>query len=257
MTAAKQKDLKYICPKDRKQYTRADCEANCDDFLDCPYFTPDEDSQPQQQKTMIDAIAAQPKTDDVERQYAVLELLQFIRSEEKSGPRWRRTTTDGIKIARDFTANNPGGRFWAKKGDEFLSDEAIRQLPAVMRFYELRDSSKPLPAAILLGSIAGKSGSGKAILVEIDDEYEPEKKIWFGLGAVKRNTPGTQGHNPKLADGERYIPSGFTKKTDKSEAKLAIPRPIVLADYEKALTNASVAQSLFIDQGKDRRTPLR
>jgi len=236
MTAKKQQELTYICSKDSKRKTRTECE-NCEDFLDCPYFGTDLFAE-QQQKTMADAVAANP---DIERQHAILELLGFVKSDEKDGIRYRKMV-DGAKIARDFFSKNPGGRFWAKRGDEFLGDDDVKQLPIVAQFYELRDSGKPLPAAVLLGAAAGKSSSGKAVLVEIDDEHEPVKKIWFGLGAVKRNTPGSQGYDARIGEGERYVPVGFTRKTEKQDAKLAIPRPIVLADFDRAFKDAPVTQ---------------
>ena len=193
----------------------------------------------QQQKTMADAVTANP---DVERQYAILELLGFTFSKEEKGDRWRKTVGDA-KIARDFTDKNPDGWFWMKRGATLINDDAeIRKIPIVAKFYELRDSGKPLPAAVLLGAAAGKSSSGKAVLVEIDDEHEPVKKIWFGLGAVKRNTPGSQGYDARIGEGERYVPVGFTRKTEKQDAKLAIPRPIVLADFDRAFKDAPVTQ---------------
>jgi len=228
----KKPELTYICSKDGKWKTRTECE-NCDDFLDCPYFV-EEFSEEQQQKTVADAVAASP---DVERQHAILELLGFVKSDEKDGVRYRKTV-DGVKIARDFFSKNPDGRFWAKQGDEFISDEKLKQLPTVARFYELRDSGKPLPAAVLLGSIAGLSASGKAALIAIDDEYEPEQRIWFGLGAVKTNHGDS-----RIAENEKFIPSGFTAKSKTGDAKLKLPRPIVLPNFADEMKNAPISQN--------------
>lgn len=228
----KKPELTYICSKDGKRKTRTECE-NCDDFLDCPYFV-EEFSEEQQQKTVADAVAASP---DVERQHAILELLGFVKSDEKDGVRYRKTV-DGVKIARDFFSKNPDGRFWAKQGDEFISDEKLKQLPTVARFYELRDSGKPLPAAVLLGSIAGLSASGKAALIAIDDEYEPEQRIWFGLGAVKTNHGDS-----RIAENEKFIPSGFTAKSKTGDAKLKLPRPIVLPNFADEMKNAPISQN--------------
>lgn len=174
-----------------------------------------------------------------ERTEAILKLLGFISSQEKNGPRWRKEIGN-LKIAFDFTAEHPEGRVWAKRKGEknFLEDDEIKALPILQIIRTLLNDYDQLPPAVLVGTVLAKSDKG--IHIQIDDSFEGPKQVWYGLKAVKRNTPGSQGYNPDIADNERYIPAGFSARSAQQEAKLKLPRPIVLEQFEQQLQKASV-----------------
>lgn len=201
-----------------------------------------DDTQHAKQKTLdgyeADQAHVKGTPENQERTVAILKLLGFIFSREKNGDRWRKEIGD-LKIAFDFTPDNQDGRVWAKrKGEQnFIEDDEIKALPVMQLFRTLANSDDPLPPAILVGTISAKKGKG--ILIEIEDTFEGPKQIWYGLGAVKRNTPGSQGYNPDIADNERYIPAGFSARSATQEAKLKLPRPLVLEKFEQQLENAA------------------
>jgi len=214
--------------------------------------------QQQSQKTLngdrADPAKVKGTEESKERMYRVLELIGFTFSEEEKGERWRKNMGD-LKIAIDFTAENPDGRAWAKPkgGDTFLSEEEVRELPVLKMARQLWTSDEPLPPAIIVANITAKSESGRGILVEFEDPFEGPKQIWYGVGAVKTNHAGAQGHDNKITEGEKFIPQGFSKQTKTAEAKLKLPRPIVLPDYEQQLAAAPVAHANGDSGGEEQK----
>jgi len=214
--------------------------------------------QQQSQKTLngdrADPAKVKGTEESKERMYRVLELIGFTFSEEEKGERWRKNMGD-LKIAIDFTAENPDGRAWAKPkgGDTFLSEEEVRELPVLKMARQLWTSDEPLPPAIIVANITAKSESGRGILVEFEDPFEGPKQIWYGVGAVKTNHAGAQGHDDKITEGEKFIPHGFSKQTKTAEAKLKLPRPIVLPDYEQQLAAAPVAHANGDSGGEEQK----
>jgi len=212
--------------------------------------------QQQSQKTLngdrADPAKVKGTEESKERMYRVLELIGFTYSQEEKGERWRKNMGD-LKIAIDFTPENPDGRAWAKPkgGDTFLSEEEVRELPVLKMARQLWTSDEPLPPAIIVANITAKSESGRGILVEFEDPFEGPKQIWYGVGAVKTNHAGAQGHDNKITEGEKFIPQGFSKQTKTAEAKLKLPRPIVLPDYEQQLAAAPVAHANGDSGGED------
>jgi len=59
------------------------------------------------------------------------------------GNKWRAKERDDteneIEIGRNFNSQYPTGRFWAKKGDDFLDQSEMKELAHVKRFYSLRE----------------------------------------------------------------------------------------------------------------------
>jgi len=215
--------------------------------------------QPQQQQKTLNGDRADPAKvkgteESKERMYRVLELIGFTYSQEEKGERWRKNMGD-LKIAIDFTPENPDGRAWAKPkgGDTFLSEEEVRELPVLKMARQLWTSDEPLPPAIIVANITAKSESGRGILVEFEDPFEGPKQIWYGVGAVKTNHAGAQGHDNKITEGEKFIPHGFSKQTKTAEAKLKLPRPIVLPDYEQQLAAAPVAHANGDSGGEEQK----
>ena len=201
-----------------------------------------------QQKT-LNGDAADPEKvkgtpESQERMYRVLELLGFTFSKEEKGERWRKQVDGGnLKVAIDFNDENPDGRAWAKpKSGEFLSDDEVRELPIMRTARQLWASDEPLPPAVIVANVIAKSESGRGILIEFEDAYEGPRQIWYGEGAVKTNRANAQGYEVLISEGEKFIPAGFSKKTKTSpEAKLKLPRPIVLPDYEQQRKGAPIA----------------
>jgi len=193
-------------------------------------------------------------SEDKEKMFAILELLGFIRYEEKFGPRYKKTIDD-LVIARDFSEKYPTGRFWiltttpelygedvTKEG--FLKEEAIKKIDIIRQFYDLRDSDDPIPQKIIIGEVVGVSESGKAVHIAFTETVDGEpKKVFYGKGAVKTNSEGKYFIEEIVKNG-KYIPAGFSKasKRNNQPAKMDIPRHIVLPFYDEELKNAPVVK---------------
>jgi len=188
--------------------------------------------------------------EDRERMFAILELLGFTRYDEKFGTRYKFKQGD-LMMARDFNEKNPNGRFWVKKGDNFLKDDECKEVEQIKKFYDLRDSDRPVPPLIVVGEVIGKSESGKGILVAFTETADGERKEqWYGKGAVKTNRQGKD-FVDGIGDGERFIPAGFSKASGEKKAKMEFPRCMVLDDYETRVEKASVVQHGGNGNGKE------
>jgi len=140
--------------------------------------------------------------------------------------------TKEMLIGRTFTKQQPTGKFWAKcledcdygKKSEFVATDRLKELQVIALFYRIRDGELEIPETEITGKIVGKTE--KAIQVQFM-EFEQIRTEWWGLGALKKNDKG-----------DTFIPAGFSKQTEKYEAKMQIPRDIILSDYEEELEKA-------------------
>ena len=80
----------------------------------------------------------------------ILRELGFEPIDGETERKWRYVTEDEawrglLTIGRDFTDQYPTGRFWARVDDEetgkpyFLSNEEMREIPVIQKFYEMRN----------------------------------------------------------------------------------------------------------------------
>jgi len=176
-----------------------------------------------------------------EQNQQILAALGFKRYEDPGVIKYAIRVMD-IKIGITFNEAHPLGKIWAYKipeGDEekeFLKNGDLNQHPLVQKYKSIQEGKEPLPEIIVTGKIIEKRG--KAILIQIEENGE-SKQIFFGQGAVKKDTEGY------------FIPAGFSNATKEHDAKMAIPRDIRLSDYKTQLEQAPVADTTKKEEEKE------
>ncbi|NIA09303.1 MAG: hypothetical protein GWP10_06130, partial [Nitrospiraceae bacterium] len=87
------------------------------------------------------------KEEQKERNIDILLGLGFQKGQDRGDgkERFYLQLGDGITVGRTFNGEHPTGMFWAKKGDRFLSQEEIKELPIIKQFYAIRAGEAPLP----------------------------------------------------------------------------------------------------------------
>ena len=141
-----------------------------------------------------------------------------------------------LQVARQFDKKYPLGRFWVRitqdcewgKAGEFLPVDKLREVPIIKLFDRIRDGELPMPEPQVTGHVIEKTE--KAVRIEFE-EFGEVKSRWWGCAAVKRNEKGM-----------RFIPAGFSRQTEKHEAKMVVPRDILLPDYERELEEAPLKE---------------
>ncbi len=177
-----------------------------------------------------------PIQDDIEREHDILKRLCFKMYDNKEKGLAFKLNSTVLKIARVYSEKSPKGMFWAqckkdceygKKG-EFVDKERLLEIPIISIFNRIRENELPIPPETVEGRIIEKTE--KAIKIEFS-EFGEMRAEWWGRGAIKKNEEGLS-----------YIPAGFSKETEKNKAKMAVPRDIIIPDFEQQITQAPITQ---------------
>jgi len=150
-----------------------------------------------------------------------------------------------LQIGRTFTDKHPIGNMWVKcvndcdfgKKGEFLKTDQCKQIPQVALFYRIRDGELAIPEPTVTGKVVGKSE--RAVELQFV-EFGKTDTQWWGLGALKKNQEGIT-----------YVPSSYSKETEKYTPKMQVPRDIVLLNYDDELTAAPLVTQTGTSEKKE------
>ena len=167
----------------------------------------------------------------IEHYQEILIALGFTRYDNGDKGIAYKLNVPPLQVGRTFTTVMPIGNMWVRcledceygKKNEFMKREDIKQIPQVDLFYRIREGELPIPESNVSGKIVGKSE--EAVHIQFTEFSRIETK-WWGLGALK-----------KTHEGITYIPASYSKKTQKYDAKMQVPRDIILTDYDAELKN--------------------
>ena len=168
----------------------------------------------------------------IEHYQEVLIALGFTRYDNGDQGIAYKLSTPPLQVGRTFTTVMPIGNMWVRcladcehgKKNTFLKREDIKEIPQVDLFYKIRDGKLPIPESNVSGIIVGKSE--EAVQIQFT-EFDRIETKWWGLGALKRTQEGVM-----------YVPASYSKKTQKYDAKMRVPRDILLVDYDTELKKA-------------------
>lgn len=208
------------------------------------------EGNPEEAAADVQAEMARTAKEETAKKYQdILIALGFIRYDNKEKGITYKLKVGPLQIGRTFTEKYPIGNTWVRyltdcehgKKDEFLKRDECKQIPQVALFYRIRDGELPIPEATVAGKVVSKSD--KAIQIQFA-EFGQIRTEWWGFGALKKNEGGTN-----------YVPASYSKETEKYNAKMKIPRDIILENYEAELKEASlVAQT---DTTEEKRELLK
>jgi len=179
------------------------------------------------------ALVKQSDKKTAERYQDILVGLGFKLFDNKEKGIACKLKTKEMQIGRNFTKQQPTGKFWAKcledtdfgKKDEFVKTDQLKAIPIIALFYRIRDGELEIPELEVTGKIVAKTEKAVQVLFH---EFDQIKTEWWGLGAIKRNK-----------EGMHFIAAGFSKPTEKyPQEKMTIPRDILLKEYETELEKA-------------------
>jgi len=167
----------------------------------------------------------------IEQYQKILIALGFTRYDNGDEGIAYKLTVPPLQVGRTFTTVMPIGNMWVRcledceygKKNKFMKREDIKQIPQVDLFYRIREGELPVPTSSVSGKIVGKSE--KAVQIQFS-EFDRIETKWWGLGALK-----------KTQEGITYVPGSYSKKTQKYDAKMQVPRDILLTDYDVELKN--------------------
>lgn len=154
-----------------------------------------------------------------------------------------------LQVGRTFTKAMPVGNMWVKYLEDceyggrnkFMKRADIKQVPQVDLFYKIREGELPIPEFNVTGKVVGKSK--EAVQIQFTEFGEVETK-WWGLGALKRNMKGVA-----------YVPASYSKKTQKYDPKMRVPRDILLVDYDTELSEAPLTATGDTGRRTEEPTP--
>ena len=189
----------------------------------------------EENKTIAAQQTGEPTKKETAKRYQdILIALGFTKYDNKEKGIACKLKAGQLLIGRTFTEKNPIGNMWVscltdceygKKG-EFLKRDQCKQIPQVNLFYRIRGGELPIPEPTVIGMVVGKSE--KAIQIQFDEfgvgYYEMQ---WWGFRAVYSS-----------AEGVKYIPASYSKETENYNAKMQVPRDIILENYEIELEKA-------------------
>ena len=185
-----------------------------------------------------DVDVSEPTDEEIAKRYQdILIALGFTRYDNKDKGIACKLKAGQLLIGRTFTEKNPIGNMWVsclvdcehgKKG-EFLKRDQCKQIPQVNLFYRIRGGELPIPEPTVIGKIIEKSE--KAIQIQFNEFGQTETE-WWGFGALKKNEEGIN-----------YVPASYSKQTENYNAKMQVPRDILLGDYEIELEKAPLTQT--------------
>ena len=166
---------------------------------------------------------------EAEDNMQILTALGFTPYYHDKDPEGNDETNFGIRVMKmkigvKFNDKNPAGKIWAyvltdDNKKDIIKNGSLKELPLVQRYLDIQAGKKPIPEATVTGRITERRGKGIEIEIEEDGE---KKRIFFGLGAVKRHD-----------DGRHFIPHGFSKpSSDNPDGKMCVPRDILLLDMD-------------------------
>ena len=202
----------------------------------------------EENKTIAAQQSGEGITEETAKRYqGILIALGFTRYDNKEKGIACKLKAGQLLIGRTFTEKNPIGNMWVsclvdceygKKG-EFLKRDECKQIPQVNLFYRIRNGELPIPEPTVVGMVVGKSE--KAIQIQFDEfgggYYEMQ---WWGFGALKKNEEGTN-----------YVPASYSKQTENYNAKMQVPRDIILEDYEIELEGAPLTTQTDLTKEKE------
>lgn len=199
-------------------------------------------------KTIAAQQSGEPTKEETAKRYQnILIALGFTKYDNKEKGIACKLKAGQLLIGRTFTEKNPTGNMWVsclvdcehgKKG-EFLKRDQCKQIPQVNLFYRIRDGELPIPEPTVIGTVVGKSE--KAIQIQFDEfgvgYYEMQ---WWGFRAVYSSVEGVE-----------YIPASYSKETENYNAKMQVPRDIILENYETELEKAPLTTQTDITKEKE------
>ena len=190
------------------------------------------------------------KVDDTPLTKDILIALGFIRYDNKEKGIAYKLHVGPLQIGRTYNEKYPKGNMWVrclkdceygKKGD-FPTRDECKQIPQVAIFYRIRNGELPIPESVVYGTVVGKSE--KAVQIQFDefglDQFEIQ---WWGFRALKKNE-----------EGMNYVPASYSKETENYNAKMLVPRDIVLEYYEAELAAAPLTTQTDTTKEKDAST---
>ena len=194
----------------------------------------------EENKTIVAQQSGETTKEETAKRYQdILIALGFTRYDNKEKGIACKLKAGQLLIGRTFTEKYPIGNIWASclvdceygmKG-EFLQRKQCKQIPQVNLFYRIRDGELPIPEPTVVGMVVGKSE--KAVQIQFDEfgrgYYEMQ---WWGFNAIKKNEEGTN-----------YVPASYSKQTENYNAKMQVPRDIILENYETELEKAPLTQT--------------
>lgn len=189
-------------------------------------------------KTIAAQQSGEPTKEETAKKYQdILMALGFIRYDNKEKGIAYKLHAGPLQIGRTFTDKTPTGNMWVRclvdgehgKKDEFMKREIIKEVPQVALFYCIRNGELPMPSSDVVGKVVGKSE--KAIQIQFK-EFDQIRTEWWGFGALKKNN-----------EGGNYIPGSYSKQTEKYDAKMQVPRDILLINYDTELEKAPITVS--------------
>ena len=185
-----------------------------------------------------DVAVSEPTKEETAKRYQdILIALGFTRYDNKEKGIACKLKAGQLLIGRTFTEKNPIGNMWVSclvdcehgnKG-EFLKKDECKQISQVALFYRIRDGELPIPEPTVTGTVVGKSE--KAIQIHFN-EFGRTETQWWGFGALKKDKGGLN-----------YVPASYSKQTENYNAKMQVPRDILLEDYEAELEKAPLTQT--------------
>ena len=187
------------------------------------------------------------KVDDTPLTKDILIALGFIRYDNKEKGIAYKLHVGPLQIGRTYNEKYPKGNMWVrclkdceygKKGD-FPTRDECKQIPQVAIFYRIRNGELPIPESVVYGTVVGKSE--KAVQIQFDefglDQFEIQ---WWGFRALKKNE-----------EGMNYVPASYSKETENYNAKMLVPRDIILEYYEAELAAAPLTTQTDTTKEKD------
>ena len=137
-----------------------------------------------------------------------------------------------LQVGRTFTTVMPIGNTWVRcledcehgEKNKFMNREDIKSIPQVDLFYRIREGKLPIPEFNVNGKIVGKSE--EAVQIQFT-EFDRIETKWWGLGALKMSQEGIT-----------YVPASYSKQTKKYDAKMQVPRDILIVDYDTEVKKA-------------------
>jgi len=182
---------------------------------------------------VVDVDVEEPSKEETAKGYQdILIALGFARYDNAEKGISCKLKAGSLQIGRTFTENHPIGKMWVKclsdndfgKKGEFLKTDQCKQIPQVSLFYRIRNGELAIPEPTVTGTVIGKSA--KAVQIQFDEFGETDTQ-WWGMGALKKDKEGVT-----------YVPSSYSKETEKYTPKMQVPRDIMLLDYDEELKAA-------------------